>query len=155
MNAAGILPAVWEITFLVYWGVFFITLRGMGDIFEDAASMIDALNQLRAVFMFLENQRYTHGGELRKVCAPFLDDAHRPSAQLRRLIRILTAAGVAHNPFFWLIFNSIFPWDVFVAYLLSRAKADINIIMPAWLEAWYELEALSSLATFSYLNPDF
>src|SRR5262249_36237322 len=28
-------------------------------------------------------------------------------------------------------------------------------LMPVWLDAWFELEALNSLANFAYLNPDY
>jgi DNA mismatch repair ATPase MutS len=36
---------------------------------------------------------------------------------------------------------------------LEQCKRDLNTLLPAWLDTWYELEALSSLATFAYLNP--
>jgi hypothetical protein len=155
LNSASLFPAVWIATFLLYWAVTFSTLRDIGDVFEDAASLNDALNRLRAVFRFLETYRYTSQPALRKVCAPFLDAAHRPSVQLRRLTQIMAAASVAHNPLFWLLFNSIVPWDVFFAHQLSRAKANLKAFLPVWLDVWYELEALSALATFGYLNPQY
>lgn len=155
LNSAALIPAVWIGSFLLYWAVTFSTLRDIGDVFEDAASLNDALTRLRAVFRFLETYRYTNRPALRNVCAPFRDAAHRPSVQLRRLTQIMAAASVAHNPLFWLLFNSIVPWDVFFAHQLSRAKADLKAFLPVWLDVWYELEALSSLGTFGYLNPEY
>jgi hypothetical protein len=155
LNNAALIPAVWIASFLLYWAVTFSTLRNTGDVFEDAASLNDALNKLRAVFRFLETYPYTNRPALRKVCAPFLDAAHRPSVQLRRLTQIMAAASVAHNPLFWLLFNSLVPWDVFFAHQLSRAKAELKAFLPVWLDVWYELEALSALATFGCLNPQY
>ncbi|MBO0779668.1 MAG: hypothetical protein J2P37_12660 [Ktedonobacteraceae bacterium] len=53
------------------------------------------------------------------------------------------------------IFNVIMPWDLTLSYLLSRCKAQAKEHLPRWIDAWYELEALCSLANFAYLNPDF
>src|SRR6185295_4995758 len=32
---------------------------------------------------------------------------------------------------------------------------EIAQLLPRWLDAWHELEALNSLANFAYLNPDY
>jgi DNA mismatch repair ATPase MutS len=55
----------------------------------------------------------------------------------------------------WLLLNVLLPWDLFFAYQLQRYKAALRGQLPAWLEAWYELEALNSLANFAYLNPHY
>jgi len=34
-------------------------------------------------------------------------------------------------------------------------KAELAQLLPSWLDAWYELEALNSLANFAYLNPEY
>jgi len=59
------------------------------------------------------------------------------------------------NPFVWLPLNFLLPWDLYCAYLLSQYKERIAVRLPLWLETWFELEALCSLATFAYLNPDY
>ena len=38
-------------------------------------------------------------------------------------------------------------------FLLNRYKVSLRISLAAWLDVWYELEALNSLANFAYLNP--
>src|SRR5947207_3273275 len=42
-----------------------------------------------------------------------------------------------------------------VAYRFNQCKSLIAGRLPEWLEAWFELEALNSLANFAYLNPDY
>jgi DNA mismatch repair ATPase MutS len=47
------------------------------------------------------------------------------------------------------------PWDAYYAYRLSQYKERIAERLPVWLDVWFELEAVSSLATFAYLNPEY
>ena len=48
----------------------------------------------------------------------------------------------------------LLPWNLQVARYLNRYKAEISQSLPQWLEVWFELEALGSLAGYAYLNPD-
>ena len=70
------------------------------------------------------------------------------------MARIVSAASVGQNGFLWLLLNSLFPWDFYTAYRLEQAKKALAEQMPAWLDTYYQLEALSSFATFAYLNPE-
>ena len=42
---------------------------------------------------------------------------------------------------------------MFFAHLLNLQKAKLRTLLPKWLDAWYRLEALNSLANFADLNP--
>src|SRR5690606_16609518 len=42
----------------------------------------------------------------------------------------------------------------FFAYQLHRERKALAALLPRWIDVWLELEALSSLATFAYLNHD-
>ncbi len=154
-NAAGAIPPVWRLSLLIYAAFFLIQSRRMGDLFESAKSLEDTINSLRAVFEYLETYHYDDHQALKKLCQPFLDRSNRPSVHLRRIARIVAAVSVQRNAFLWMIFNAIGPWDTFFAYRLSRCKADLALLMPTWLDVWFELEALNSLASLSYLNPDY
>src|SRR5690606_18508360 len=59
------------------------------------------------------------------------------------------------NVLLWLYLNAMVPWDLYFAWQLRRAKHDLRGDLPVWLDVWFELEALSALATFAYLNPDY
>jgi DNA mismatch repair ATPase MutS len=69
--------------------------------------------------------------------------------------RVVFAAGLRGNPVVWVLINTIVPWDMIFGWLLARYRAELAERMPVWLDTWYELEALSSLATFAWLNPDY
>lgn len=151
----SILPPVWLATWLLYLALYFWQARNIKDSFSDALAVESALRQLLVVFGFLERHRYARGSALESLCAPFRDRRHRPSAHLRRVSDVLIAAGLVRNPMLWLAVNAIVPWDVFVAFRLARVKAALAQRLPAWLDVWFELEALSSLATFAWLNPQY
>ena len=155
LSNLSLLPPIWPVTWLVYVALFFWQARGIKDAFGEALEMEGALRQLLAVFGFLERYRYQKGSALESLCAPFRDKRNRPSAHLRRISDVLVAAGVVRNPFLWFAVNATVPWDVVVAFRLARVKAALAQRLPAWLDAWFELEALSSLATFGYLNPHY
>jgi len=154
-NIAGLLPPLWELTVLIYLGLYSWKVRRSGEVFETAAAIADEMERLHAVFQQLETYPYPPNAGLKQLVAPFLDTAKRPSAHLRRLTWIMSAASVRNNGILWLLLNSILPWDMLVATFFRRIKGDLAALMPGWLAVWFELEALGSLASFAWLNPDY
>lgn len=152
----GVGPALWVISWLAY--VLFYFLRassGATNLFDEAWTLKDGLTKLSAVFKYLETYRYGKHQRLRKLCEPLLDSTNRPSVKLRRVARVAGGATLQKNQILWLIVNVIVPWDLYFAYRLEQCKREIGAVLPGWLEVWFELEALNSLANFSYLNPEY
>ncbi|MHB8752294.1 MAG: MutS family DNA mismatch repair protein, partial [Aggregatilineales bacterium] len=44
---------------------------------------------------------------------------------------------------------------LFFAFLFDRARVELKTLLPGWLDIWFELEALGSLANFADLNPEY
>ncbi len=146
----------WIVALLLSIGWFSLKRKERGDLFEDTYFLRDAFAQLSTVFEYLETYPYGNKQHVKKLCEPFfIDRSRRPSILLKRLSRIASAATLAKNQFLWLIVNALLPWDVYVATRLNYYKALISSVLPGWLDTWFELEALSSLASFSYLNPEY
>ena len=74
---------------------------------------------------------------------------------MRKLARLASALGLRTNALLWLFVHVLVPWDFFFTYRLELLKTEIAHLLPHWLDAWYELEALNSLANFAYLNPHY
>ena len=144
----------WLITWIPYALIAALQARQTAPVFEDASFLADGLRKLQAIFHMLETYQYGGRPQLRTRCAPFLDEEKRPSNQLRRVSRIVGGAGVRYNPGLWLLLNALLPWDSYFAYRMNQASADLQTLLPRWLDTLYELEALSSLAHFAYLNPN-
>ena len=154
LNVAGYLPPLFLASWALYGVIFIMRSGDAGPIFEDAYFMEKSLRRLGVVFRYLETARLGENTRVQAVCAPFFDEAERPSSYLKRVTRLLAMAGMRQNPFLWLLLNGLVPWDFFVADRLHDCKQDLQTRLPEWLDAWFELEALNSLATLAYLNPD-
>jgi hypothetical protein len=151
----GVMPAWWRVSWVVYLGIWLAGSRAAGAPAEEALALQGALGQLRAVFRHLETYPYRDTPHLRALCEPFLDPAHRPSRYLARITRIVAAVGLGQNPLIRFALNAVVPWDFYMANRLSCYRSDLAERAPAWMDAWFELEALSSLANLAYLNPSY
>lgn len=143
--------AWWVLPGLLYAAIFMLASRRSQLLFKEAWFVETRLRQLTAVFHLLET--FHHAGPLAELVAPFQTSEKRPSQLLRRVSRIAAAAGVQNNPVLWLLLNFFTPWDLYFAWRLDQARQTLAGLLPDWLDRWYELEALGSLANFGYLNP--
>jgi ABC-type multidrug transport system fused ATPase/permease subunit len=150
-----LVPALWMITLAIYAGVYLFTYRNLDEVFGQAQHLSITLDKFRAVLVYLERYSYRMDSHLSQLCQPFWKAGQRPSSYLRQISLIASASSVSANPVVWLLINVLVPWDIFFAYQLQRYKAKMQIMLPSWLDVWYELEALNSLANFSYLNPGY
>ncbi len=157
LNILALLPLqYWVIAVVLSLVWFFARNKERGDLFEDTFFLRDAFAQLSSIFEYLETYPYGKHARLKKLCEPFFaNHGKRPSMLARRISRIASATTLSRNRLFWLIINVLLPWDAYLAYRLHRYKALIAGLLPAWLATWFELEALSSFATFAYLNPEY
>lgn len=146
-------PAWWVGTWTLYAILFLTQSQQAQALFKEAWFVESRLRQLTAVFAHVERFHHKPDGELVKLCSPFQQEGERPSAHLRQVSRIAAAAGIQQNPILWLLLNIFVPWDLYFVYRLNQAKQQLANRLPVWLDTWYELEALSGLATFGYLNP--
>jgi ABC-type multidrug transport system fused ATPase/permease subunit len=149
-----IIPPIWGVTFAIYFVWMGMTIRNLEDPFEDAMAVQEGLNKVTTVFKLLETTDYRQHSALKKECAIFLDPLNRPSRHLRKIGIVSALVGFRSNPLMWVFLNAVVPYDLFFAYLLNVYKREIAGLLPDWLNVWHELEALGSLATFGYLNPD-
>jgi len=152
-NLWGPLPPWWQVTVVLYVGLWLARARSSEAVWDQARALQGALKQLHAVFSQLEVFSYRYTPHLKVLCAPFLDPTHRPSRYLGRIAWVVTAMGLRTNPFIGLALNLVLPWDAYFAYRLNRTKAAMARYARAWMDVWFELEALSSLANLAYLNP--
>ncbi|MFN2250889.1 MAG: MutS family DNA mismatch repair protein [Anaerolineae bacterium] len=155
LAALGQAPPLWRVTLPLYVMVYAAAARGIGEPFHEAMELQDLLRRLHSSFGVLERYGYVGAPCLKELCAPFVDPESRPSEHIRRLSRVVAAAGVRGNPMMWALVNLVLPWDLFCVVLLELRKEELAELAPAWLEAWYDVEALSSLANLAYLNPEY
>ncbi|HZR44652.1 MAG TPA: hypothetical protein VFB12_31360 [Ktedonobacteraceae bacterium] len=150
------LPQIWVFTLLASLLLFFTTAEQRGDVFEDATYLRYTFATLSSIFTYLETYPYGKHEHVKALCEPFLrEQQHSPSRLLQHIARVSSLTTLKNNGLLWLIVNALLPWDFYCAYRLSQYKAWLSARLPAWLDAWFELEAVCSLATFAYLNPEY
>jgi len=136
--------------------VLLMTTGGKREVLEDANYVHYGFATLSSIFSYLETYPYGKHQQLKAFCEPFFRDRQRgPSQLLKRTARVAAAAMLRKNPFLWLPVNVLLPWDYYCAYRLIECKKQLAEHLPIWLDTWFELEALCSLASFAYLNPEY
>lgn len=155
LSAAGLIPAYWPATLMVYLLFYYYNLSAVNPFLEAILELDGELDKFRAVIRYLEAYPYTGTPHLAALCAAFRDRENLPSARLRRVKLVTAAVGLRMNPVINLLLNLLIPWDMTFAYLADRQREALSAALPGWLETWYHLEALSSLAGFAQLNPGY
>lgn len=153
LGTMNLIPPIWPLAFLIYVAAMIFKQARVATAWGQVQDLEKALRRFGAVFRYLESRKYGSLPQLKEVCAPFLDAHKRPSAELSRVERIAAALGLRTNALLWLIVHAVVPWDFFFTYRLEQLKKEISQQLPRCLDAWYELEALNSIANFAWLNP--
>ncbi len=152
LHVVGTLPALWPMTVLVYFAVYFMRYRAVDDLFDEAHDLEFMLQRFTPALLYVERFQFRRRSE----AAGATDSMRisRPSTELRWIRRIASASAVTRSEFLWLLLNLIMPWEMLFAYLMHRAKESVREHLPAWLDTWYVLEAASSLASYADHHPD-
>jgi MutS domain V len=153
LASLDLIPHLWPIALLIYVGAMILKQNRIAKAWGEVQDLEKALRRFGAVFRYLESRKFGDLPQLGAVCAPFLDAHKRPSAELRKVERIAAALGLRTNALLWLLVHLFIPWDFFFTHRLDQLKTEIGRLLPRWLDAWYELEALNSLANLAWLNP--
>lgn len=155
LNLLSIIPQYWLLALLIDVLFVMVTKEKRGNLFDDSYYLRDAVTQFNAVFTYLETFRYGRNVHLRQLCTPYFAGPSRPSHLLKQFQSIATRATLEKNGMVWLLINLLWPWDFYLAWRFHRYRDQLATCLPIWLDTWFELEALSSLATFAYLHPEY
>ncbi|MDZ7773604.1 MAG: hypothetical protein U5K31_12825 [Balneolaceae bacterium] len=150
------LAAPWVIlsfvTYLLLYNFHSGKVRGL---FEESYQMEKLLSRFHAILGYLESFRYREGSELKRFCAPFCSGEQRPSRYLRGIVRLAAAGALQKSQLGWVVVNAMVPWDLWFTRKLERYKEDLRPRLESWMDRFYSLEALCSLANLAWLNPDY
>ena len=76
-------------------------------------------------------------------------------ASLRRLSRLASFFDQRHNKMVNMVVNPLFLYDLFCMIALEKWKTANRSGFPGWIASVGEVEALCSLATFAFNNPEY
>ncbi len=150
------LPAYWLITTLIYIVLFHFNNKEKDKILDEAEYISDELEKIGSVFGYLEDYHYKSSSGLAELCGSFTIKREQPSVLINRVKSTVGFLRIRKgNPFVWNIVRAAFPVDFYFKVKLNKYKQVIAGRFEDWLETWYKLEALSSLANFAFLNPGY
>ena len=154
---AHLVPALVCIVLLGCCAAWFLWKKGeQANLSEDTHYQRQTFGQLQPIFSFLETYAYTPQSELSTLCESFfLHDDRRPSLLLKKIERITSRAELSQGAGGWFLLNLLLPIGFYTTYQLDQCKDLLTQYLPLWLDSWYQLEALCSLANFADLHPDY
>jgi len=155
LSGLSLIPGLGPLPFFIYVSVMIFKRAQVATAWGELQELEATLRRFRVVFQYLESTGYENRPGLAQICLPFRDKRQRPSAQLKRVERIASALGLRTNRILWFVVHAFVPWDFYFTYRLEFLKEDVARLLPGWLDAWYEIEALNSLANFAYLQPHY
>lgn len=147
--------AYWQFSLVLYLGIYFFQYRTYQSTFQEAYQISKDLQPLEKSLMFLETYPARQGCQLAGLLSVVKQSDQRPSSYLRKIVLISSAASLQNNQILSLLVNALLPWDIFFAHLLDGFKHKLSLLLPAWLNVWYQAEGLTALANFAYLNPEY
>lgn len=140
-------------TFVLYLVIYNFNSEKISGLYNEASQIVKLLKPFKAILEFLENYSYTGSPNLKEFCSPFWKRSNAPSGYINRIVRIAGAASSQQSEIIWVLLNFLVPWDLYYAQKLSGYKLEVAPLLSRWLDQYYKLEALCSLANFSWLNP--
>ncbi|MCU7495570.1 MAG: hypothetical protein HF314_13360 [Ignavibacteria bacterium] len=150
-----IIPGYWPVSTLLYFSVYYMNQKQVEGIPEETDILKKELGSLSRIFNAIESNRFSKSPRLKDLCRPFLREETRPSFTMKKVNRIINVLLFRNNPVIWFLIIAVIPLDYIYALELGKLKRKISLLLPEWLEVWYRLEALSSIANFAYLNPGY
>lgn len=148
-------PLFLTATFVSYLGYYKLNDQKIGALFDSAYQIERLLNQFKAILFHIEGFKPEKGSELEKLLSVYLKEIERPSQFIKKNQGLLSRASLQANKLLGTVVNFVVPWDLFHAWRLEELKEELEPRLTIWFNAFYELEALNSLANFAMLNPRF
>ena len=152
----NIIPAYWGITTLIYITLFHFGNKEKDKLLDEAEYISDELKKISSVLEFLESYNYKTDSELRSFCDVYISPEQKPSVLLNKIKNGIDFLKMRKgNPFVWNLMRAVFPVDFLLRLKLIKYKNLVSGNINSWMNTWYNLEALSSLANFASLNPEY
>ncbi len=151
---SGPLPGRFVLPGLAVAGLLALAVRArVKEVLAGLAAPAGELRFLAGLLSRLESQSFT-SARLRDLQRRSADARQRPSARLLELARLIEWNDSRGNLFFQPIAALLLLGTQF-AFAAERWRARHGAAVGGWLRAIGEFEALSSLATFAYENPEY
>ncbi len=151
----GLFP-FWIFTLLLYASVYYFGNKQKNKTFVELEFLQDEFSKFGSIFEFIEKYPLRKNSNISKFCEPFTKTEINPSILLKKISKAIDVLRIKKgNPFVWGIWSLLFPVDFYYNGKLFYYKKIIKLNFKNWLNTFYELEAINSLANYAWLNPGY
>lgn len=151
----GVIDPYIIISFVIYLIAYNFNTEKVKGLFASAYQMEKLLSRFSSILLYLEQYPCKNNTELHSFCSMYHNAETRPSRYLNKVVRLASAAALQKSQIGWILVNGIVPWDLYFARRMDKLKEDLEPRLTKWMDRFYELEALCSMANFAWLNPDY
>lgn len=155
MIAGTINALFFVISFVSYLTIYKFQSDKTEGLFEAAFNMEKLTARFGNIVLHIEQYHINKDIPIYKYFEVFQKDEQRPSQILRKVRKMAGAASLQTNQVLGPLVNLVIPWDLYYARKLEYLKKEIEPKLDKWLQTFYEMEALSAIANFAMLNPDY
>ena len=141
-------------SFILHTIFYFIFSKGQQEFQKNVVFISIELNRLKSALFYLSSQDYQNYPRLGKRLSLF-KSKRGPKAMFSKLKIIHNAIGLRSNLILGFVLNVLLIWDIAISYFFGKLHQDLKEVLPVWLENLIQIEALSSLANFAWLNPGY
>lgn len=142
-------------TFLAYVGFYNFNSHKIADLYDASYQIKKQLDHFSSILVYVEQFTFKKDSGLRNFLQDFKTQGSSPSDYMRKVSRLAGAASLRKNQVLWPLVNMVLPWDMFFSMKMEELKIALEPRLSHWLDTFYELEALNSLAAFNDLNPEY
>lgn len=126
--------------------------KKINDVLETVYSYKTKVAVYQRLLEVIEKEEF-HDSYLRSLQSTLFHGSETASQDIKRLDSIAGAVGLRYNALVHFVFNIILLWDFHCALALENWQEKSGISLRLWLNTIGCMEALSSLALISQLNP--
>ncbi|MEQ9308742.1 MAG: MutS family DNA mismatch repair protein [Balneolaceae bacterium] len=148
-------PLYLVITFFSYLVYYKLNEQKTAGLFDASYQIDRMLTQFKAILFHIEGFKPKNGSELEKLLSVYRDDKERPSQFIKKNQGLINRASLQAFKLMGAVVNFVIPWDLYHAWRIEEFKEELEPKLSTWFDAFYELEALNSLANFAMLNPEY
>jgi hypothetical protein len=124
-------------------------------LFNAAFQMEKLLESFSKILNRVEKFKVSDSKKMSQFLNVYQQEQVKPSVSLRRVRRFAVAASLQQDKLLGPIINLFIPWNLFFSMKLENLKEELERKLTVWLDKFYELEALNSIANFQFLNPNY
>ncbi|HAH52712.1 MAG TPA: hypothetical protein DCL80_16205 [Balneola sp.] len=143
------------ISFVSYLFMMKLTGDKVKGLFNAAFQMEKLLGSFSNILSHVERFKVSDNKSISTFLKVYQEENIKPSVILKKVRRFSVAASIQKDQLLGPIVNLFIPWNVFFAMKLENLKEELEPKVSKWLDKFYELEALNSMANFAFLNDDY